>query len=301
MIVSMKSAKYDIFISYSRKDIEVVDSFCSIFDAAGISYWIDREGIGADSFKSVIVDAIENSTIVVFFSSRNSNQSKWTAREIGVAVDSDKTIIPIRIDDSPYNKEVKFDLVNLNYYDLYNGNSDVLSSILKSIDEKLPHNVDWQSKECQLKMEELGLLFPVEKPTNNIKVWVIILAALLAGFILLYIIAFKGTRSNDNDKSAQIAMMERFDSCRNVLNQSLLESDYDAIKADISILINELSRNRDVYTDQNKIVVYSYLDSVHNVLYKRYDDMITSGRSRTADYYREQSIRVDSIIKTFNY
>ena len=38
--------KYDVFISYSRKDTEVADKICSALDRAGLSYFIDRQGIG---------------------------------------------------------------------------------------------------------------------------------------------------------------------------------------------------------------------------------------------------------------
>ena len=36
----------DVFISYSRKDMAVADRICAAFDKAGISYFIDRQGIG---------------------------------------------------------------------------------------------------------------------------------------------------------------------------------------------------------------------------------------------------------------
>ena len=38
--------KYDVFISYSRKDTPITDQICAAFDRAGISYFIDRQGIG---------------------------------------------------------------------------------------------------------------------------------------------------------------------------------------------------------------------------------------------------------------
>lgn len=36
---------YDVFISYSRKDMAVADEITRALDAAGISYFIDRQGI----------------------------------------------------------------------------------------------------------------------------------------------------------------------------------------------------------------------------------------------------------------
>ena len=37
--------KYDVFISYSRKDSAIADEICKAFDQVGITYFIDREEI----------------------------------------------------------------------------------------------------------------------------------------------------------------------------------------------------------------------------------------------------------------
>ena len=114
----MNKSNKDVFISYSRKDIKEVKKFCDLLSKANISYWFDTEGIenGTD-FKTIIVDAIEKSTLFLFFSSANSNQSQWTAKEIGIAVERHKHIIPIKLDDSKYAKAVEFDLINLDFVD----------------------------------------------------------------------------------------------------------------------------------------------------------------------------------------
>ncbi len=110
--------KYDIFISYSRHDTEIVNKIVSILEHEGFKIWIDKNGIeSGDAFKHVIVKAIEQSSCVLFFSSIASNSSKWTAKEIGVAAYENKCIIPILIDNSKYNPEVKFDLINLDHID----------------------------------------------------------------------------------------------------------------------------------------------------------------------------------------
>ena len=115
----MSINNYDIFISYSRHDTNIVNEIVSILEHEGFKIWIDKNGIeSGDAFKRVIVEAIEQSSCVLFFSSIASNNSKWTAKEIGVAVYENKCIIPILIDNSKYNPSVKFDLINLDYIDL---------------------------------------------------------------------------------------------------------------------------------------------------------------------------------------
>lgn len=112
-------AKYDIFISYSRRDKSKVDDIVSHLKNLGYKIWIDIDGIeSGEAFRGVIVDAIENSEIVIFFSSAFSNKSDWTTKEISLTVDSKKYIIPIKLDAEKYNKSIRFDLINLDYIDL---------------------------------------------------------------------------------------------------------------------------------------------------------------------------------------
>lgn len=110
--------EYDVFISYSRSDVKHIDKFVERLEEMGFRVWIDRKGIeSGDSFKRVIVNAIENSAVFVFFNSVSSSKSPWTTKELGVAINLGKPIIPVKIDKAPYSKEVFFDLINLDYVD----------------------------------------------------------------------------------------------------------------------------------------------------------------------------------------
>lgn len=110
--------KNDIFISYSRHDTNVVNEIVAMLEQEGYSVWIDRDGIeSGEDFKRVILKAIKESEVILFFSSEHSNVSDWTAKEIGVAVKYRKHTIPIKLDDSNFNEAVEFDLINLDYID----------------------------------------------------------------------------------------------------------------------------------------------------------------------------------------
>ena len=110
--------EYDVFISYSRSDVKMIDKFVDRLEELGFNVWVDRKGIeSGDSFKSVIVNAIENSAVFAFFNSYNSNKSPWTTKELGVAINLGKPIIPVKLDKAPYSKEDMFDLINLDFVD----------------------------------------------------------------------------------------------------------------------------------------------------------------------------------------
>ncbi len=115
----MAEDKKYIFISYSRKDQRIVNKVVDILKESGYAIWIDVSGIeSGEQFKHVIVNAIEKCEIFLYFASKNSNTSPWTAKEVGIATSLKKRIIPIRLDNSAFNKEILFDIVNLNYIDL---------------------------------------------------------------------------------------------------------------------------------------------------------------------------------------
>lgn len=130
--------KYDVFISYSRKDQNTINLFCKRFDDLGIKYWIDKTGIsGGNNFRTVIIDAIEDSKCVVYFSSKKANESRWTAKEIIYAIDNNKTIIPVKLDNSAFNKDVQFELGRIDTIDYSDASEEAKEKVVRSICEEL--------------------------------------------------------------------------------------------------------------------------------------------------------------------
>ena len=110
--------KYDIFISYSTRDKERVLKTVRELKNKGYRIWMDEEGISSgEQFKRAIVDGLQNSKMMLFFSSMHSNQSVWTEKEIGYADRHKKRIIPIKLDGTEYNDSVDFDLGNFDFVD----------------------------------------------------------------------------------------------------------------------------------------------------------------------------------------
>jgi hypothetical protein len=106
---------HDIFISYSRKDKTIAHSICTHLDKYHLSYWIDERIHMGDKFMGAIVNAIKTCKITVFVSSESSNQSIHTAKEIAIAFNAGKHIIPFKIDDTSFNEHLEYVLCNLNW------------------------------------------------------------------------------------------------------------------------------------------------------------------------------------------
>lgn len=115
------SMSHKVFISYSRKDKDVADGLCEVLKENGIEYWIDKEGIYSSSnYKELIVDAIDVSKAVIFISSAHSNASVNVIREIGYAVNMNKPILPLMLDEAPYAKSIRLDISDIDQIDFKN-------------------------------------------------------------------------------------------------------------------------------------------------------------------------------------
>lgn len=124
-----------IFVSYSRLDKDLVFPFVKrIEQELNTICWIDSEGIESGSqFEEVIVNAIEESEVVLFMLSDSSINSKWTKREVLYAEDEGKRIVPIVVDDKGLRKWFRFHFGNVDYIDINDkGQCDKLLNNLAS-------------------------------------------------------------------------------------------------------------------------------------------------------------------------
>ena len=129
---------YDIFISYSNKDSHIVHQYARFLENNGYKVWYDAKGLyGGVKFAGEIANAIEASKLFVFFSSENSNKSEWTKGEIFLAQKYKKQILPVRMDDSEYEKSVMIVLLPLQYIVCKNGVYDESLEELRGAISKL--------------------------------------------------------------------------------------------------------------------------------------------------------------------
>lgn len=132
--------EYDIFISYSRVDTPIVDQFVDKLTEAGYRVWIDRERVlGGDLFAAKLEEGIEKSSLFVFFSSKNSNRSKWIVKEISHAFSLGRVIIPIKIDDhDDFGIAINFYLSGIDFIQYHpNRLTSATEHLIKSISERL--------------------------------------------------------------------------------------------------------------------------------------------------------------------
>ena len=112
---------YDVFISYSRKDTPTAEKITAAFDKAGITYFIDKKGIGGGAdFPEVLSQAIKESKIFLLLASENAYASSFTRAEVTYAFSNVKNsaLLPYLIDNSTMPSNMEFLFSNVNWMNI---------------------------------------------------------------------------------------------------------------------------------------------------------------------------------------
>lgn len=127
---------YDIFLSYSRADSEIVVKIYEELIQAGFSVFFDRNSIGSDEFPKVIAEGILSAKIFLFIASVNSIYSNYAPDEIIFAKGhkARNSIIVYRIDDSIFPPDIELLFSSLNHR---NASVDSIKTIIDDCNKLL--------------------------------------------------------------------------------------------------------------------------------------------------------------------
>ena len=157
------SEKYDVFISYGRKDYEYeyvkngkkikelipnnpIIKIVEQLQQEGVTCWYDQKGVSS-RFLKLIKQKIDASTIMVFVSSAYSNQSRYTSSEIAYATGQKKQIIAFKIDNTEYNDDFAILLAPVQNIDTFPTNPEkALQELIKCIKESLKQIEDEKNR-----------------------------------------------------------------------------------------------------------------------------------------------------------
>ena len=98
---------FDLFLSHSSKDKEVVRDFANRLRADGLNVWFDEWLIKpGDSIPAKIEKGLEQSRVLVFCMSANAFGSDWSQLEAGTfrfrdPLNKERRFIPLRLDEAP--------------------------------------------------------------------------------------------------------------------------------------------------------------------------------------------------------
>ncbi len=97
--VQTESAGGLLFASYSRQDHEKVDAMIADIEHGGLPVWLDRVNIsGGATWPEAIVQAIKGARGVIVFCSHHSLGSDNVLREVNLAAEFKKPILPVMLE-----------------------------------------------------------------------------------------------------------------------------------------------------------------------------------------------------------
>lgn len=106
----------DIFLSYSRKDSEHALALADQFEQRGVEIWIDRHGIeGAERWAAEIVEGIRACPTFLVLLSPNSVSSEHVLRELSLATEKGKRILPVMLEKTELPSTFQYALTGLQY------------------------------------------------------------------------------------------------------------------------------------------------------------------------------------------
>src|ERR1043165_6100491 len=104
----------DIFISYSRKDAAAADQLAEQLRNEGMDVWIDRKGIiGAEQWATEIVEGIKGCSTFAILLSQYSIESENVLKELSLASEKQKRILPIDIEEVVIPSSFEYPLAGL--------------------------------------------------------------------------------------------------------------------------------------------------------------------------------------------
>jgi hypothetical protein len=108
----------DVFISYSRRDLEFVTQLHQYLAQQGISAWFDQSSIEAgDQWRESIVSGIMECQIFLLILSPDSTASNNVRKEIDLAEHHKKQILPVMWRSTEFPASIQYQLAGVQYLD----------------------------------------------------------------------------------------------------------------------------------------------------------------------------------------
>ena len=174
--------QYDVFISYSRHNMELADKVEASLRSNGLKCFVDRETIEiGEDWPEKIGKSIFNSEILLLLWTSESNQSENVAREVALATAYKKTVIPFQVGDFVPHYRLAYLLALVNIADKRQGYTDeeldlLTAKVVKSVytarsrreeldaDEGAPSKGSSVDGSQESKLNKIGAMRPMISP-----------------------------------------------------------------------------------------------------------------------------------------
>ena len=125
----------EVFVSYSSQDHTQVSKIIERLRKAGVSVWMDEGGIDAATLWSeAIVEAINDCKVLIMMVSKHSNDSANVVKEVMLASESSKTILPVYLEPADIPTRLKYQLTGIQHSEAHSLTPDeLLDELLRGL------------------------------------------------------------------------------------------------------------------------------------------------------------------------
>jgi len=133
----------DLFLSYSRADRPLAEQFVKTAAARGVNVWYDEDIEGGRDWRERIVAALGSAKALVILFSEHSNDSRQLIKELAVADNMRKQVIPVLISNCEPKGPYLYELASRNWIPIHpNPESKLAWLIDKLMTEQEPRGLD---------------------------------------------------------------------------------------------------------------------------------------------------------------
>jgi TPR repeat protein len=196
-------SRVDFFVSHASADREHATHLVDALEARGARCWIAPRDVppGSD-YREAIFDAVFNSDSMLLLFSKNADSSDHISREIFLAGEHKKTIIPLKLDDVVPSARLAYSLAGLHWIDFLDNRDETIEFILSQRNSKVAapqertpqpgpaRNVEQQS-ESRPAVSEPGLVETQQLPLTRRK---LLIPISIAASVVLAVIGWWLTR-----------------------------------------------------------------------------------------------------------
>jgi uncharacterized protein YecT (DUF1311 family) len=128
-----------VFISHSSKDNKVATAVCTALEARGHACWMSSRDIKpGENFQGAIVRAIRESGVMVLVFSSNANNSDEIKKEMALASQSRKMVIPVRAEDVTPSEDFTYELATRQWIDMFIDWETAIEKLSQQVEIAIP-------------------------------------------------------------------------------------------------------------------------------------------------------------------
>jgi hypothetical protein len=131
--MNMESDDFFLFVSHVTEDRIAASQIVDELERRGVRCWIAPRNVRpGGTFDDDIADAIESCRAMLLIFSSRCNESEYIRREITVAGNMNKVIIPFRIEDVEPKRGLSVRLANLHWIDAFVARERAIDEVVRS-------------------------------------------------------------------------------------------------------------------------------------------------------------------------